>query len=133
VRTAISKHVRDFVAVVGLFAIAMAVLAYILTEQRLRFPLIEDKPFVIWVEMSNAQAVTPGQGQTVRVSGMRVGDIGEVKLREGRALVRLDLDREYSDLVHRDASALLRPRTSLKDMFIALDPGSPGEPLMKED
>jgi phospholipid/cholesterol/gamma-HCH transport system substrate-binding protein len=83
--------------------------------------------------MSNAQAVTPGQGQTVRVSGMRVGDIGEVKLREGRALVRLDLDKQYSDLVHRDASALLRPRTSLKDMFVALDPGSPGEPLMKED
>jgi phospholipid/cholesterol/gamma-HCH transport system substrate-binding protein len=124
---------RDFVAVVGLFAIAMAVLAYILTEQRLRFPFIEEKPFVVWVELSNAQAVTPGQGQTVRVSGMRVGDIGQVKLREGRALVRLDLDREYSDLVHRDATALLRPRTGLKDMFIALDPGTPDAPLMKED
>ncbi len=132
-RHAISKHVRDFVAVIGLFAIAMGVLAYILTEQRLRFPLIEEKPFVVWVELSNAQAVTPGQGQTVRVSGMRVGDIGEVKLKEGRALVRLDLDSEYDDLVHRDDTVLLRPRTALKDMFIALDPGSPEEPLLEED
>jgi phospholipid/cholesterol/gamma-HCH transport system substrate-binding protein len=133
VRHAISKHVRDFVAVIGLFAIAMAVLAYILTEQRLRFPIIEEEPFVVWVELSNAQAVTPGQGQTVRVSGMRVGDIGEVKLKEGRALVRLDLDQEYKDLVHRDATALLRPRTGLKDMFVALDPGSPNEPLLEEN
>ncbi len=132
-RHAISKHLRDFVAVIGLFAIAMAVLAYILTEQRLRFPIIEDKPYVVWVELSNAQAVTPGQGQTVRVSGMRIGDIGEVKLKEGRALVRLDIDREFKDLLHRDATALLRPRTGLKDMFIAVDPGTPGSPVLKED
>src|SRR3712207_4868042 len=63
---------------------------------------------------------------------MRVGDIGEVRLKEGRALVRLDLDAEYHDLVHRDATVLLRPRTSLKDMFVALDPGSPSEPLLEE-
>jgi phospholipid/cholesterol/gamma-HCH transport system substrate-binding protein len=97
-----------------------------------RFPFVEDKPFVVWVELSNAQAVTPGQGQTVRVSGMRVGDIGQVKLEEGHALVRLDLDPEYHDLVHEDASALLRPRTALKDMFLALDPGSPSSPLLKK-
>ena len=131
-RTAISKHMRDFVAVVGLFAIAMAVLAYILTEQRLRFPLIEEKPFVVWVELSDAQAVTPGQGQTARVSGMKIGDIGEVKLHEGRALVRLDVEREYKDLIRRNATALLRPRTSLKDMFLAIDPGTPSEPALEE-
>jgi phospholipid/cholesterol/gamma-HCH transport system substrate-binding protein len=82
--------------------------------------------------MSTAQAVTPGQGQTVRVSGMRVGDIGAVDLKEGRARVRLDLDPKYSKLVHTDATVLLRPRTGLKDMFLALDPGSPSEPFMGE-
>jgi phospholipid/cholesterol/gamma-HCH transport system substrate-binding protein len=132
VRTAIGKHLRDFIAVLALIGVAIGVGGYILTEQRVRFPLIEDKPFSIWVEMSTGQAVTPGQGQTVRVSGMRVGDIGAVRLKEGRALVRLDLDAEYSDLVRTDASALLRPRTALKDMFIALDPGSPSEPLLGE-
>ena len=131
-RHAISKHVRDFVAIIALFAVAMGVLAYILSQQRLRFPLIDDEPFAVWVELSNAQAVTPGQGQTVRVSGMRVGDIGEVKLKEGRALVRMDLEPKYDDLVHEDASVLLRPRTGLKDMFLALDPGSPSAPLLDE-
>ena len=130
--TAIRKHLRDFVALVALIAITLGILGYILSQQRLRFPLIEDQPFQVWVELSNAQAVTPGQGQTVRVSGMRVGDIGEVKLKEGRALVRMDLDKKYEDLVHRDASVLLRPRTGLKDMFLALNPGTPGEPLLEE-
>jgi phospholipid/cholesterol/gamma-HCH transport system substrate-binding protein len=123
---------RDFIAVIGLFAISMGVLAYILTEQRLRFPFIEEKPFVVWVELSNAQAVTPGQGQTVRVSGMKVGDIGEVKLRDGRAVVRLDMEPKFKDLIRQDATALLRPRTSLKDMFIAVDPGTPTEPALRE-
>ena len=130
---AIRKHLRDFIAILAMIAVAIGVGGYILTQERLRFPLIDEEPFTLWVELENARAVTPGQGQTVRVSGMRVGDIGEVKLRDGRALVRLDLDREFDDLVHRDASVLLRPRTGLKDMFLALDPGSPAEPLMRKD
>ena len=36
----------------------------------------------------------------------------------------MDLDQEYDDLVREDATVLLRPRTGLKDMFLALDPGS---------
>ena len=131
--TAIRKHLRDFVALIALMAIAFGILGYILAQQRVRFPLIQDKPFTVWVELSDAQAVTPGQGQTVRVSGMKVGAIGAVKLKEGRALVRLDLEPEYDNLIHRDATALLRPRTALKDMFMAIDPGSPGEPLLEED
>ena len=38
----------------------------------------------------------------------------------------MDLDPEYDDLVRRDATVLLRPRTGLKDMFLALDPGTRG-------
>jgi len=38
VRTAIRKHLRDFVAVVGLFVIALAVAVVILGNQRLTLP-----------------------------------------------------------------------------------------------
>jgi phospholipid/cholesterol/gamma-HCH transport system substrate-binding protein len=131
-RHAIKAHLRDFVAVVGMIALAAGVGAYILSNQRLRFPLIEDKPFEVYADLQNAQGVTPGQGQTVRVAGMRVGDVGEVKLHEGRARVRLDLDSEHDDLVRRDATVLLRPRTGLKDMFLALEPGSRSEPAVPE-
>ena len=34
--------------------------------------------------------------------------------------------------MRRDATALLRPRTGLKDMFLELDPGSRGEPAVPE-
>ena len=131
-KRAIGAHLRDFVAVLGLVVLAAGVGAYILSQQRLRFPLVEDSPSHVWVELQNAQGVTPGQGQTVRVAGMRVGDVGEVELHEGRARVRLDLDREHDGLVRRDATVLLRPRTGLKDMFLALDPGSRREPAVPE-
>jgi phospholipid/cholesterol/gamma-HCH transport system substrate-binding protein len=132
-KRAITSHLRDFVAIIALVAVAVGAGGYILSNQRLRFPFVEEKPFAVWVELQNAQAVTPGQGQTVRVSGMRVGDIGEVKLREGRALVRMDLDQKHKTLVRRDATVLLRPRTGLKDMFLQLDPGSPAQPALKEN
>jgi phospholipid/cholesterol/gamma-HCH transport system substrate-binding protein len=131
-KRAIRAHLRDFVAVIGMFALASAVGAYILSEQRLRFPFIEEEPFAIYVDLQNAQGVTPGQGQTVRVAGMRVGDVGKVELKEGLARIRMDLDTEYDDLVRKDATVLLRPRTGLKDMFLALDPGSRKEPAVKE-
>ena len=64
-----------------------AVAGYILEHERFRFPLIESAPFKIDAEFSTAQAVTPGQGQTVRVSGVQIGDIGGVRLRNGLAVV----------------------------------------------
>ena len=73
----------------------------------------------------------PGQGQTVRVSGVRVGDIAKVDLEDGRAVVDDGHRPEYKGLVHTDASALLRPKTGLKDMFIELDPGTGGAPRAK--
>jgi len=123
VRRAIREHWRDFAAIVALAAIAAAVGGYVLANQRLRFPW-EGAPFRIKAEFATAQAVTPGQGQTVRVSGVRVGDISAVALKNGRAIVTMDLDPEYKGFVHTDASALLRPKTGLKDMFIELDPGT---------
>ncbi len=122
-RRAIRKHLRDFAAIVALAALATGVGGYVLSNQRLRFPW-EGAPFRIKAEFATAQAVTPGQGQTVRVSGVRVGDISKVALKDGRAVVTMDLDPQYKGLVRTDASALLRPKTGLKDMFIELDPGT---------
>ena len=128
VKTAIRKHAGHFAAVIGLALLAALVGGYIVHNQRMRFPW-EGKPFELQAAFSTAQAVTPGQGQTVRVSGVRVGDITKVGLKDGHAVVTLSLDPEYKDLVHTDATALLRPKTGLKDMFIELDPGTGKAPL----
>lgn len=125
----IRKNLGPFVAILGLVVIAAVVGGYILNEQRFRFPFIEDKPMRVNVELDTAQAVTPGQGQTVQVAGVEIGDIGEVSLKDGRAVVGLDIKKEYEDLIHPDARALLRPRTGLKDMYVQVFPGTEGEPI----
>jgi len=130
---AIRKHFKDFLAVIGLILVAGAVSVYILGNQRMRFPIVQDKPFVLKAEFQTAQAVIAGQGQTVRVSGVRIGDIGAVELNDGRAIVRMDIDKKYKGMVHTDATALLRPKTGLKDMFIQLEPGTDSAPVAKEN
>ena len=131
-RTAIRKHLGDFLAILVLFVIAVGVGGYILENQRLRFPLVEEKPKRFELELADARAVIPGQGQTVRVAGVKVGDIAAVGVEDGVAVVEVTVDGEYDDLITDEATALLRPKTGLKDMFIEVDPGK-GEPLEDGD
>jgi phospholipid/cholesterol/gamma-HCH transport system substrate-binding protein len=123
VKLAIRKHWVDFLAIAGLALLGLAVAVYILSQQDLRFPLVEASPKHIEIELANAQAVQPGQGQTVRVAGVEVGRIGSVKVEDGAAVVGLEIKPEYKGLIREDASALLRPKTALKDMFVEVDPG----------
>ena len=128
---AIRKHWRDFLAIFGMAIIGIAIGVYILNQQSLRFPLVQEKPKQIKIELSNAQAVQPGQGQTVRVAGVEVGRIAAVKLEDGIAVVTLDIKKDYENLIRRDATALLRPKTALKDMFIEVNPGT-GKPVPED-
>lgn len=132
-RRAIGKHLRDFVALTAMAAVALTAAAYILSHQRLRFPIVEEKPFILKAAFSDAQGVMPGQGQTVRVAGMEIGDISDVELEDGQAVVTMEIQQKYKDRIRRDATALLRPRTGLKDMFVALEPGTRSEPPVGED
>jgi phospholipid/cholesterol/gamma-HCH transport system substrate-binding protein len=129
---AIRSHLRDFLAILGLLIVALVATYIIVQNQRLRIPLLEEKPFELKAELSTAQAVTPGQGQTVRVAGVRVGDIGSVDYEDGHAVVTMDIDRKFLP-VYRDATILLRPKTGLKDMFLELNPGTDFEPNSRED
>src|SRR2546423_7708458 len=128
-KKAIKDHSGDFAAILALLVLAVVVSGYILNHERLRFPFIQSSPFKMNAEFSTAQAVTPGQGQTVRVSGVEVGSIGKVTLKNGIAVVEMDIDSKYKKLIHKDATALLRPRSGLKDMFIELNPGTKSAPI----
>jgi phospholipid/cholesterol/gamma-HCH transport system substrate-binding protein len=128
VRTAIRKHLGDFLAILLLFVVAVGVGGYILDQQRLRFPIVEEKPARVKIELADARAVIPGQGQTIRVAGVKIGDIAKVGVEDGVAIVEADIDKEYKNLLTDQATAMLRPKTGLKDMFVEVDPGD-GEPL----
>jgi phospholipid/cholesterol/gamma-HCH transport system substrate-binding protein len=121
---AVRKHWREVAAVLGLIVLALAVAVYILNAQNFRFPLVESAPKHVTIELQNAQAVEPGQGQTVRVAGVEVGRISGVKVDGGVAAVDVELDHDYENLIREGATALLRPKTALKDMFIEVSPGT---------
>lgn len=123
-KLAIRKHWVDFLAIAGLALLGLAVAVYLLSQQDFRFPLVEKTPKKIEIELANAQAVQPGQGQTVRVAGVEVGRIADVNLKDGQAVVTLEIKPGNENLIREDATALLRPKTALKDMFVEVDPGN---------
>ena len=127
-RTAIRKNLADFLAILGVVVLGLAIGVYILANQRVRFPLVEEPFYTVKAELPDAQAVTPGQGQTVVVAGVRVGEIGSVELEDGKAVVELRLEPKYKHLLTDRATALLRAKTGTKDMFLEVDPGE-GKPL----
>jgi phospholipid/cholesterol/gamma-HCH transport system substrate-binding protein len=126
-RSAIVKHRWDFIAVLGIFVIALGVGAFILGHQRFYLPKwvpFVGNDFVAYkAEFTTAQSVTPGQGQTVNVAGVPVGEISKVELKDGRAVVSMKIHRKYAH-VYKDATALLRPKTGLNDMIVELTPGT---------
>ena len=119
----IREQLRNVIAITVLVVIASVTAYVILQEQRLRIPILEEKPFELKAEFETAQAVVPGQGQTVRIAGVRVGDVEKVELIDGAGVVTFAIDREFLP-IYRDATILMRPLTGLKSMFFELDPGT---------
>jgi phospholipid/cholesterol/gamma-HCH transport system substrate-binding protein len=121
--TAIRKHLRDFIAIAVLIVVGLVATYVIVQQQRLRIPLLESKPFELKADFSSAQAVVAGQGQSINVAGVEVGQVENVQLENGQAVVTFGIDRQFLP-VYKDATILLRPRTGLDDMFFQLDPGT---------
>jgi phospholipid/cholesterol/gamma-HCH transport system substrate-binding protein len=119
----VRKHLRDLIAIAVLILVGLATTWIILQEQGLRIPVLQERPFELKAEIETAQAVAPGQGQTLRVAGVRVGDVESVELDDGVAVVTFGVEREFLP-IYRDATVLLRPQTQLKDMFFEMDPGT---------
>jgi phospholipid/cholesterol/gamma-HCH transport system substrate-binding protein len=134
-RTAIRKHLPDFLAILALLIIAAAVSVVILGKQRLTLPgwvpIVGQDFFEFTAEMSTAQSITPGQGQTVNVAGVAIGEISSVTLRDGRAIIGMKVRPEHAR-IYKDASILLRPKTGLKDMVAELTPGTPAAGRLEE-
>jgi phospholipid/cholesterol/gamma-HCH transport system substrate-binding protein len=139
VRRRIREHALNLLALATLVVVGLAVGGTILANQRLYLPgwvPFIGSDFVRYKAMlPTAQSITPGQGQTVNVAGIPVGEITDVRLVDGRAEISMDIRRRYTP-IYRDATALVRPRTGLNDMLIELAPGSkrsgvrpPDEPI----
>jgi phospholipid/cholesterol/gamma-HCH transport system substrate-binding protein len=122
VKRALREHRMDFAAIAALIIAAIAVTTYILKHQP---SFVFGKSYyTVKAEFATAAAVTSGQGQAVTIAGVQVGQVGGVTLRNGLAVVTMNIYKQYAP-IYRNATVLLRPRTPLKDMYLSLDPGTP--------
>ncbi len=123
----IKKFAGNVAAIIGLALIAALVGGFILANQRFRLP--SGVPFLgsdfvdYKATLPTAQSITPGQGQTVNVAGVPVGQLSKVELVDGRAVVTMHIQRKYTP-IYKNATAVVRPKTGLNDMIIELSPGS---------
>jgi phospholipid/cholesterol/gamma-HCH transport system substrate-binding protein len=128
VRRAARRHATTLAAFVVLVASGVATASYVVMHQNAVLPawipIFGEDDFTLHGRFATAQAIVPGQGQTVTLAGVRVGEVSGVKLVDGRAVVTMRLRRSHAR-VYRDATLLLRPKTLLKDMVIELSPGTP--------
>jgi phospholipid/cholesterol/gamma-HCH transport system substrate-binding protein len=73
----------------------------------------------------NALFSSAGQGlqatSDVKVHGINIGHVRNVRLERGRALVRMDIDK--GEHVPVDSKATIRPKTLFGEKFIDIDPG----------
>jgi phospholipid/cholesterol/gamma-HCH transport system substrate-binding protein len=135
-RKAIRDHRTDFVALIVLFVFGMGTTIFILSQQQAPYPswlpILGDDTVELKAELSTAQAVTPGQGQTVNIAGIEVGNLTDVTLEGGEAVVTMQVEREYASLIHSDATVLMRPRTGLQDQTLEVDPGTDEAPPIED-
>ena len=132
-RRAIREHLRDVIAIAALLFAGLLVTVYVLSQQAQPYPswipILGDDRFELKAELSTAQAVTPGQGQTVNIAGVKAGEISKVELENGNAVVTMLIEPKYSSLLHSNTTVLLRPRTGLQDMTLEVHPGQRGPEL----
>jgi phospholipid/cholesterol/gamma-HCH transport system substrate-binding protein len=73
----------------------------------------------------NALFTAAGQGlqaqSDVKVHGVNIGHVRNVRLKDGKALVRLDIDK--GEHVPINAKATIRPKTLFGEKFVDIDPG----------
>jgi phospholipid/cholesterol/gamma-HCH transport system substrate-binding protein len=128
-RDQIERYRTAFISIVAMVVVALFVGGYILSNERLSLPgwvpVIGTNYVTLKADFRTAQAVTPGQGQSVTIAGAKIGEIASVRANEGDALVTMNITPKYARYIYRNATMLLRPKTQLKDMTVEVDPGTP--------
>jgi phospholipid/cholesterol/gamma-HCH transport system substrate-binding protein len=136
-RRAIQEHLRDFIAILALLVVGLAAAIAILSQQQAVYPswipFLGDERVELKAEFTSAQAVTPGQGQTVTIAGVEVGDVTKVELEQQTAVVTMSIQEQYAELIHPNATLLLRPRTGLQDITVEMDAGTGKETVEDGD
>ncbi|HEY3943800.1 MAG TPA: MlaD family protein [Solirubrobacteraceae bacterium] len=123
------RQTRAVALWIAVAVFGLAVGTYVVIHQRIQWPswvpFVGQHYYMLNARVTAASGVLPGQGQAVTISGVTVGEITGVSVRNGLPVVTMRLDPQYDKRVYPNATVLLRPKTGLQDMVAELDPGSP--------
>jgi len=120
---------RNLIAIATLLALGSVFVGYFLAHERFNPPW-EDR-YTLYALFDESGAVSPGNGQEVRIAGVPVGDIRGAEVTDD-GLARLELRIDEGQELHQDARVLLRPKSPLNDMYVEISPGSSSEPALGE-
>jgi ABC-type transporter Mla subunit MlaD len=104
---------------VAVVFVACSAVAWSLILKNIGISMPWSHTYVAHVALDNAAGVVP-QKQAVRLSGIEVGLITGLKVRDGQAVATIKMDPKYGPLYH-DARLRLRPETPLDDMFLDVE------------
>ncbi|HEY3495860.1 MAG TPA: MlaD family protein [Polyangiaceae bacterium] len=115
------------VALIGAFIVVMGGLSFQPTN-------------TVYVSFQNPGGLVAGA--PVRISGVRVGKVAEIEFigaAEGKpgqsdALIRAvaKIEKRYAGAIHDDARWFVTAQGVLGEMFLAVDPGTRGRPLLRD-
>lgn len=118
---------RNVLVVSGLVFLAAIIGGYIFSQARANWPWEHEFRFA--ATFDQAPAISPGNGQEVRIAGVMVGEIRNATVNQkGQAELELAIRPQYK--VYENARMVLRPKSPLNEMYIELSPGGlPAQPL----
>lgn len=70
-------------------------------------------------------------GDDVRVAGIRVGKVNDIRLEDGKAVVTLSFDGHRK--LYRDAKAVISQRSALGQAYVNVTPGTPAKGALGAD
>lgn len=122
---------RNVAGLVAVIVLALGVGGYILSHQQANWPW--QSRFMFSADFQASPGVTPGQGQEVRIAGVRVGDIRDVEVSPNGRAARVTMALEPGHPIYNNARLILRPKSPLNEMYVEINPGGPpGKPVADE-
>ena len=80
------------------------------------------------IHFNNASGLLPGS--PVQVAGVKIGQVDEIALEEGQAVVKASIFKRYP--VYADATATIKSLGILGDKYIEVRQGSPGQAALQD-
>ena len=115
-------------AKVGIFVmVGIAILVY-MTIRLGDFTIGRPEGYEVWALFDQASGLK--KMAPVEMAGIQIGQVENILLDRGRARVVMRISKDVP--LATDVTALIRTRGVLGDKFVAIEPGSPGAPKLKE-